>query len=230
MRNPVRTEAEAFSFVIAVLALFVAVARRRDLPERLGGARRVRRPRADHRLPLLPQRPEGRRARGLGPRAATRTAATGSSSSPTRPSPAARSAGEVVRRAQEGDAEVLVVTPALNTRIRHWTSDEDTARTAAQIRLDESLAALSKDGVDARGTVGDDDPIQAIEDSLRMFACRRDRRLDAPARPLELARARDRRARAASASTSRSRTSSSTSKPRPRRAEPPNAARRLGGP
>ena len=66
-------------------------------------------------------------------------------------------------------AHLVPVTPALNTRIRHWTSDEDTARTAAQIRLDESLAALSKDGIDARGTVGDDDPIQAIEDSLRMF-------------------------------------------------------------
>jgi len=76
---------------------------------------------------------------------------------------------EVVGRAQEGDAEVLVVTPALNTRIRHWTSDEDTARAAAQIRLDESLASLSTDGIDARGVVGDDDPLQAIEDSLRMF-------------------------------------------------------------
>jgi GABA permease len=76
---------------------------------------------------------------------------------------------EVVRRAEEGDAEVLVVTPALNTRIRHWTSDEDTARAAAQIRLDESLASLSTDGIDARGVVGDDDPLQAIEDSLRMF-------------------------------------------------------------
>ena len=65
---------------------------------------------------------------------------------------------------------MLVVTPALNTRIRHWTSDEDMARTAAQIRLDESLAALSADGIDAHGTVGDDDPCQAIEDALRVFA------------------------------------------------------------
>lgn len=77
---------------------------------------------------------------------------------------------EVVRRAVERDAQVLVVTPALNTRIRHWTSDEDTARGAAQARLDESLAALSRDGIDAQGTVGDDDPCQAIEDALRMFA------------------------------------------------------------
>ena len=69
----------------------------------------------------------------------------------------------------DGDTEVLVVTPALNTRIRHWTSDEDTARGAAQARLDESLAALSGDGIDARGIVGDDDPCQAIEDALRMF-------------------------------------------------------------
>ena len=77
---------------------------------------------------------------------------------------------EVVRRTRDVDAEVLVVTPALNSRIRHWTSDEDAAREAAQARLDESLAALAADDVSARGTVGDDDPIQAIEDSLRTFA------------------------------------------------------------
>jgi nucleotide-binding universal stress UspA family protein len=76
---------------------------------------------------------------------------------------------EVVSRAREGDAEVLVVSPALNSRLRHWTSDEDEARAAAQDRLDESLSALAADEVEARGRVGDDDPIQAIEDSLRVF-------------------------------------------------------------
>jgi hypothetical protein len=73
-----------------------------------------------------------------------------------------------VRRAA-GDAEVLVVTPALNSRLRHWTSDEDRARGEAQARLDTSLAALRDAGVDARGQVGDDDPLQAIEDALRAF-------------------------------------------------------------
>ena len=65
--------------------------------------------------------------------------------------------------------EVLVVTPALNSPLKHWVSDEDEARAAAQERLDESLAKLAEAGVGARGEVGDSDPLQAIEDALRTF-------------------------------------------------------------
>jgi hypothetical protein len=65
--------------------------------------------------------------------------------------------------------EVLVVTPALNSPLKHWISDEDGARAAAQERLDESLAKLSEAGVEARGEVGDGDPLQAMEDALRTF-------------------------------------------------------------
>jgi hypothetical protein len=65
--------------------------------------------------------------------------------------------------------EVLVVTPALNSPLKHWTSDEDEARAAAQERLDASLAKLDEAGVQARGEVGDGDPLQAIEDALRTF-------------------------------------------------------------
>ena len=65
--------------------------------------------------------------------------------------------------------EVLVVTPALNSPLRHWASDEDPARAAAQQRLDRSLARLEQDGIEARGEVGDGDPLQAIEDALRTF-------------------------------------------------------------
>ena len=65
--------------------------------------------------------------------------------------------------------EVLVVTPALNSPLKHWVSDEDGARAAAQRRLDDSLAKLADAGVQARGEVGEDDPLQAIEDALRTF-------------------------------------------------------------
>jgi hypothetical protein len=65
--------------------------------------------------------------------------------------------------------EVLVVTPALNSPLRHWVSDEDEARAAAKERLDISLAKLAEAGVQARGEVGDSDPLQAIEDALRTF-------------------------------------------------------------
>jgi len=65
--------------------------------------------------------------------------------------------------------EVLVVTPALNSPLRHWASDEDGARAAAQERLERSLGHLRELGVQARGEVGDGDPLQAMEDALRTF-------------------------------------------------------------
>jgi len=65
--------------------------------------------------------------------------------------------------------EVLVVTPALNSPLKHWVSDEDGARAAAEDRLNASLAQLADAGVQARGEVGDGDPLQAMEDALRTF-------------------------------------------------------------
>ena len=77
---------------------------------------------------------------------------------------------EILRSKAEGVHEqVLVVCPALNSAVRHWASDEDGARAAAQQRLDRSLARLQEDGIQAWGEVGDGDPLQAMEDALRTF-------------------------------------------------------------
>jgi nucleotide-binding universal stress UspA family protein len=73
------------------------------------------------------------------------------------------------RRAAGTREDVLVVCPALNSRLRTWTSDEDGARGAAQQRLDASIASLSAAGVSVSGVVGDGDPLQALEDALRTF-------------------------------------------------------------
>jgi hypothetical protein len=75
----------------------------------------------------------------------------------------------ILERSLDVREEVLVVTPALNSPLKHWVSDEDDARAAAQERLDASLAMLAEAGVQARGEVGDGDPLQAIEDALRTF-------------------------------------------------------------
>src|ERR687896_111991 len=76
----------------------------------------------------------------------------------------------VLRTKAEGVREhILVVVPALNTPLRHWVSDDDGARASAQERLAASLARLREEGVDARGEVGDGDPLQAMEDALRTF-------------------------------------------------------------
>jgi len=65
--------------------------------------------------------------------------------------------------------EVLVVAPALNSRVRHWISDEDEARRRAELRLAACVERLAEAGIEATGWVGDADPLQAIEDGLHLF-------------------------------------------------------------
>ena len=77
---------------------------------------------------------------------------------------AAATAGE------DGDAEVLVLAPALNTPLSHWASDLGRSRLDAQRKLVLTLGSLAAADLDARGTVGDADPEQAVEDTLRQFA------------------------------------------------------------
>jgi nucleotide-binding universal stress UspA family protein len=77
---------------------------------------------------------------------------------------------EEIRQRSEGyDEQVLVVCPALNSPLRHWASDEDDARAQALERLNASLRRLREAGVDAKGEVGDAEPLQAMEDALRLF-------------------------------------------------------------
>ena len=74
----------------------------------------------------------------------------------------------VVERHGTSDVEVLVVSPALGGRLERWTSD-DRPRRAAEERLGRCLGALRAAGVRVEGVVGDDDPLLAIDDSLRLF-------------------------------------------------------------
>lgn len=62
-----------------------------------------------------------------------------------------------------------VVCPALNSRLKTYTSDEDPARAAAQERLDATLARLASVGIEASGEVGDGDPLVAVDDAVRTF-------------------------------------------------------------
>ena len=110
--------------------------------------------------------------------------------------------------------EVLALAPALNTRLAHWLSDLRGARFDAQRRLALSLASLARTDVDARGQVGDTDPVQAVEDTLRTFPAQEvvfvtapdgsdavdevRRRLARPGRVLETAPSRRARERSAS--------------------------------
>jgi hypothetical protein len=77
---------------------------------------------------------------------------------------------EIRRHVDVAGTEILVVCPALNSRMRRWLSDEDGARAKAEERLIESLSALAEVGIEGQGVVGDSDPVQAIEDALCTFA------------------------------------------------------------
>src|SRR3954452_6634553 len=77
--------------------------------------------------------------------------------------------GTIKERAGDRFVRVLVVTPALNSPLKHWVSDEDGARDAAQDRLHASLDGMRAAGLNAQGEIGDGDPIQAIEDAVRTF-------------------------------------------------------------
>lgn len=68
------------------------------------------------------------------------------------------------------DTEVLVLAPAFNTRLEHWASDVGRSRLDAQRKLVLTIGALAAANIDARGAVGDPDPLQAVEDTLRQFA------------------------------------------------------------
>jgi len=76
---------------------------------------------------------------------------------------------ELKRRTSGGDADVLVVAPALNTRLRYLFADVDHARELAEQRLAGSIETLRAHGIEARGAVGDSNPLVAIEDALFEF-------------------------------------------------------------
>jgi hypothetical protein len=75
-------------------------------------------------------------------------------------------AHDVRQRTREHDSDVVLVCPALNSRLAHWVSDIDAAEQAARHRVNAGVRALVRAGVDALGVVGDANPLQAIEDAL----------------------------------------------------------------
>ena len=75
-----------------------------------------------------------------------------------------------VRGLIEGAEEILVVTPSLPGRFEWLASATNRAREQADERLQVVLGHLGEVGSEARGTVGSDDPIQALDDAIRAFA------------------------------------------------------------
>jgi hypothetical protein len=168
VKNPLRSEAEAFQFLLGAVVYFAAVAIAGVIDKWAGLAvfilltsgvvwwwLRARR----HELPPTQTAPAHRG--GPDERRILVIANETVGGGPLLERIRERSAGHTT--------QVLVVSPALNTPLRHWASDEDPARQQAQERLDRSLARLEQDGIHATGEIGDGDPLQAIEDALRTF-------------------------------------------------------------
>ncbi len=167
MQNPFRSEAEAFRFLIRTIAYFAVIAVAALIQTWLGVAVFVAATgvivwwlffRGDPKRPF--QMTPTRRG-GEGERRILVVANETVGGATLR---------DCIRKRSEGvREEVLVVAPALNSPIRHWASDEDGARAVAENRLEASLGLLRSGGVNARGEVGDAEPLQAIEDALRTF-------------------------------------------------------------
>jgi hypothetical protein len=68
-----------------------------------------------------------------------------------------------------GEPEILVLAPAIQGTLDRWASDVRKARDRAQEVLAVSMGTLTAAGLDVRGSVGDADAVQAIEDELRTF-------------------------------------------------------------
>ena len=167
MKNPLRSEAEAFQFLLgsvvyfaliviaavinpwAGLAVFIVLSavvlwwwfrsRRVEVPRQTAPARRGETD--EHRILVIANETVGGEALRE----------------------------QIERRGQGQRSRVLVVSPALNSPLRHWASDEDPARAEARKRLDTSLERLRRNGIEADGEVGDAEPLQAIEDAVRTF-------------------------------------------------------------
>jgi hypothetical protein len=65
--------------------------------------------------------------------------------------------------------EILVVAPALSSRLEYLFSDVDEPRVHAKERLTESLKLMAEDGIQADGAVGDSNPVRAFQDAVAVF-------------------------------------------------------------
>jgi nucleotide-binding universal stress UspA family protein len=167
MRNPLRSEAEAFRFLLLTIGYFALIVIGAMINTWVGVAVFVR-------LTLLALYVAFFRGQ---PEPLPRTA-------PTVPSPegearilvianetiGGKALTDLIHQKSEGSrANVLVVAPAMVSPLQTLTSDEDPGRAAAQERLEATVAKLRSHGVEANGKVGDAQPLQAIEDALRTF-------------------------------------------------------------
>jgi hypothetical protein len=173
MRNPIRSETDAFYLAFGAAAVIAAAVAVGALTDPLVGvalvvgcivgalAWEVATKDPDRRQPLREAARQGPAA-GSSPRRRVLVVANRTL------------AGEELRaqmhEAAVGDAEFHVVAPIHCSRVHYIVSDVDTELEEARARLAAALAWAEAEGLDATGTVGDPNAaLGAIEDELRLF-------------------------------------------------------------
>jgi len=161
MRNPLRTEADAFRFLVVVIGGAVVVAVASWLNTWVGVAAAIvviggviawltRKETEGETTTVLASGTPGATHRVL--LVVPRGASTG-----------------IAGRIGSSATEVLVVVPALVSTVQSLTGAVDDEREEAQRTADAVAGELSGAGLQARGVVGADDTVLAIEDALREF-------------------------------------------------------------
>lgn len=160
MRNPLRSEAEAFRFLVVIIVAAVVIAVASWINTWVGVAAAVvavgavvvwlRRPSPEAEAPsqLVSSTPPSMHRVLL-------VAPPGTTGIPD----------GIGGRA----TDVLVVVPALVSTVQSLTGAVDDERAEAQLTAETLAGTLARAGVQARGVVGADDTVLAIEDALREY-------------------------------------------------------------
>jgi len=74
-----------------------------------------------------------------------------------------------IRELTADGGRVIIIAPALSSRLKYVFSDVDVPRAEAQERLDASMKLLRDSGIDAEGEVGDANPVRAFEDAVSIY-------------------------------------------------------------
>lgn len=160
MHNPLRSEAEAFRFLVVVIVGAVVVVAAAYVNTWVGvaaavlvigavGAWLLRAPHTTASPAVLVSGTPGATHRIL--------------------LVAARGTSGIAGRIGERATDVLVVVPALVSTVQSLTGAVDDEREAAQQTADALAGEFSHAGLQAHGVVGADDTVLAIEDALREF-------------------------------------------------------------
>jgi len=152
MRNPLRSEREAFRFVIVVIGGALVIVGAAYLNTWLGVAAAVVAVGGIVWWLLEEPAPAPPRLASATPPGTHRVLVVALPGTASVPAPAAAT-------------EIVVVVPALASRVEALTGAVDDRRAEAEATAERLASQLPN----ARGEVGADDPALAVEDSLRMF-------------------------------------------------------------